>query len=124
MREEVNRWVVLIGGGTNMSKIISKGRKTWKDGSVMAYTVNEDGVLTISGNLRDGCLVPFKSKAPFRHLVMADGIGYVGKENFKGLEQLEEVTLPSSVKEIRSEEFAYCGNLKCINIPEGLVTVG
>ncbi|MBQ9173653.1 MAG: leucine-rich repeat domain-containing protein [Bacteroidales bacterium] len=107
-----------------MPKIISKGRKTWKDGSVMTYTVTDDGVLTISGNLRDGCLVPFKSKAPFRHLVIADGIGYVGKENFKGLEQLEEVTLPSSVKEIRSEAFAYCGNLKCINIPEGLVTVG
>ena len=90
----------------------------------MTYTVTDDGVLTISGSLRDGCLVPFKSKAPFRHLVIADGIGYVGKENFKGLEQLEEVTLPSSVKEIRSEAFAYCGNLKCINIPEGLVTVG
>lgn len=107
-----------------MSKIVSKGKKTWKDGSVMTYTVTDDGVLTISGSLRDGCLVPFKSKAPFRHLVIADGIGYVGKENFKGLEQLEEVTLPSSVKEIRSEAFAYCGNLKCINIPERLVTVG
>ena len=107
-----------------MAKTVSKGRKTWKDGSVMTYTVTDDGVLTISGSLRDGCLVPFKSKAPFRHLVIADGIGYVGKENFKGLEQLEEVTLPSSVKEIRSEAFAYCGNLKCINIPEGLVTVG
>ena len=73
-----------------MSKIISKGRKTWKDGSVMTYMVTDDGVLTLSGSLRDGCLVPFKSKAPFRQLVIADGIGYVGKENFKGLEQLEE----------------------------------
>lgn len=107
-----------------MAKTVSKGRKTWKDGSVMTYTVTDDGVLTISGSLRDGCLVPFKSKAPFRHVVIADGIGYVGKENFKGLEQLEEVTLPSSVKEIRSEAFAYCGKLKRINISEGLVTVG
>ena len=107
-----------------MAKIIGKSRKTWKDGSVMTYTVTDDGVLTISGSLRDGCLVPFKSKAPFRHVVIADGIGYVGKENFKGLEQLEEVTLPSSVTEIRSEAFAYCGKLKRINISEGLVTVG
>lgn len=107
-----------------MAKTVSKGRKTWKDGSVMTYTVTDDGVLTISGSLRDGCLVPFKSKAPFRHVVIADGIGYVGKENFKGLEPLEEVTLPSSVKEIRREAFAYCGNLKRINIPEGLATVG
>jgi len=90
----------------------------------MTYTVTDDGVLTISGSLRDGCLAPIKSKAPFRHLVIADGIGYVGEENFKGLEPLEEVTLPSSVKEIRREAFAYCGNLKRINIPEGLATVG
>ena len=107
-----------------MSKIISKGHKVWKDRSVMTYTITDDGVLTVSGSLRNGSLVPFKSKAPFRHLVIADGIGYVGKENFTGLEQLEEVTLPSSIKEIRSEAFAYCRNLKCINIPEGLVTVG
>lgn len=90
----------------------------------MTYTITDDGVLTVSGSLRNGSLVPFKSKAPFRHVVIADGIGYVGKENFKGLEQLEEVTLPSSVKEIRSEAFAYCGKLKRINISEGLVTVG
>ena len=94
-----------------MSKIISKGHKTWKDRSVMTYTITDDGVLTVSGSLRSGSLVPFKSKAPFRHLVIADGIGYVGKENFKGLEQLEEVTLPSSVNEIKSEAFAYFMNL-------------
>lgn len=107
-----------------MAKTVSKGRKTWKDGSVMTYTITDDGVLTISGSLRDGCLVPIKTKTPFRHLVIADGIGYVGKENFRGLEQLEEVTLPPSVKEIRREAFAYCGNLKRINISEGLAAVG
>ena len=57
-----------------MSKIISKGRKTWKDGSVMTYSITDDGVLTISGSLRNGRLAPFKSKAPFRHLVIENGV--------------------------------------------------
>ena len=107
-----------------MSKIISKGRKTWGDGSIMTYTVTDDGVLTISGSLRDGCLVPFKSKAAFSHVVIADGIGYVGKKNFNGLKELEEVTLPPSVKEIRNEAFAYCRNLKRIHFSKGLQTIG
>ena len=107
-----------------MSKIISKGHKTWKDGSVMTYAVTDDGVMTISGSLRDGRLVPFKSKAPFYHVVIADGVGSVGKENFKGLDELEELTLPPSVKEIGKEAFSYCRNLRRIHFSEGLTAIG
>ena len=107
-----------------MAKIISKGRKTWKDGSVMTYTVTDDGVLTISGSLRDGRLVPFKSKAPFRHVVIADGIESVGSENFMGLRELEELTLPPSVKTIESYAFSNCENLKRIHFSEGLISIG
>jgi len=107
-----------------MSKIISKGRKTWKDGSVMTYTITDDGVLTISGNLRNGRLVPFKSKAPFRHLVIENGVELVGRENFMGLRELEELTLPPSVKAIESDAFSNCENLKRIHFSEGLVSIG
>ncbi len=107
-----------------MAKIIGKSRKTWKDGSVMTYTVTDDGVLTISGSLRDGRLVPFKSKAPFRHVVIADGIESVGRENFMGLRELEELTLPPSVKTIESYAFSNCENLKRIHFSEGLVSIG
>ena len=107
-----------------MAKIISKGRKTWKDGSVMTYTITDDGVLTISGSLRNGSLVPFKSKAPFRHLVIEDGIESVGRENFMGLRELEELTLPPSVKTIESYAFSHCENLRRIHFSEGLVSIG
>ena len=107
-----------------MSKIISKGRKTWKDGSVMTYSITDDGVLTISGSLRNGRLVPFKSKAPFRHLVIENGVELVGRENFMGLRELEELTLPPSVKAIESDAFSNCENLKRIHFSEGLVSIG
>ena len=107
-----------------MSKIISKGRKTWKDGSVMTYSITDDGVLTISGSLRNGRLAPFKSKAPFRHLVIENGVELVGRENFMGLRELEELTLPPSVKAIESDAFSNCENLKRIHFSEGLVSIG
>lgn len=107
-----------------MSKIVSKGRKTWKDGSVMTYSITDDGVLAISGSLRNGRLVPFKSKASFRHLVIENGVELVGRENFMGLRELEELTLPPSVKTIRSDAFSHCENLKRIHFSEGLVSIG
>ena len=107
-----------------MSKIVSKGRKTWKDGSVMTYSITDDGVLTISGNLIDGCEVPVKSKASFRHIVIEEGVQAIGSENFKGLDELEELTLPSSVEKIGNEAFAFCRNLKHIHFSEGLGTIG
>jgi len=107
-----------------MAKTVSKGRKTWKDGSVMTYTITDDGVLTVSGSLRNGSLVPLKSKAPFRHLVVEDGIESVGRENFMGLRELEELTLPPSVKTIESYAFSNCENLKRIHFSEGLVSIG
>ena len=107
-----------------MSKIVSKGHKTWKDGSVMTYTMTDDGILSISGSLRNGSLVPFKSKAPFRHIVIENGVESVGRENFRGLNELEELTLPSSVKEIGNEAFASCRNLRRIHFSEGLATIG
>ena len=90
----------------------------------MTYSITDDGVLTISGNLLDGCEVPVKSKAPFRHIVIEEGVRAIGSENFKGLDELEELTLPSSVEKLGNEAFAFCRNLKHIHFSEGLGTIG
>lgn len=107
-----------------MAKVVSKGRKTWKDGTVMTYSITDDGVLTISGNLFNGCEVPIKAKVPYRHIVIEDGVNAIGNENFKGCDELEELTLPSSVEKIGNEAFAFCRNLKNIHFSEGLRTIG
>jgi len=107
-----------------MAKIIGKGRKTWKDGSVMTYTITDDGVLTISGTLPLEDYVDIRSKAPFRHLVIEDGIKYIGRKNFAFWEELEELTLPPSVKILRIRAFEKCTNLKCVHFSEGLETIG
>lgn len=107
-----------------MAKIVSKGRKTWKDGSVMTYSITDDGVLTVSGSLSDDCEVPIKSKAPFHHIVIEDGVQAIGSRNFIRMDCLEELTLPPSVKTIGEAAFLQCDNLRRINFSDGLVSIG
>lgn len=107
-----------------MSKIVGKGRKTWKDGSVMTYTITDDGVLTISGCLCHGMRVPMQATVPFRHLVIAEGVTFIGSENFSDMEQLEELTLSSSIGSIGDNAFNGCGNLSIIHFSDGLKTIG
>ena len=106
-----------------MAKIVSKGRKTWKDGSVMTYNITDEGVLTISGTLvKDDC-ISIRSGAPFRHLVIEDGITYIGHRNFAFWTEIEELTLPSSVRVVGAEAFSNCTNLRRIHFSEGLKTI-
>lgn len=107
-----------------MAKIVSKGHKTWKNGSAMTYTITDDGVLTISGTLPLENYVDIRSKAPFRHLVIENGVKYIGRNNFACWEELEELTLPPSVKILRIRAFEKCTNLKYVHFSEGLETIG
>ena len=107
-----------------MAKIVSKGRKRWKNGSVMTYSITDDGVLTVSGSLYDGCEVPVKSKAPFHRLVVDCGVESIGSRNFIWMHCLEEVTLPASVKAIGKDAFLGCDNLRRISFSDGLVSIG
>jgi hypothetical protein len=106
-----------------MSRIVSKGRKTWKDGAVMTYTITDDGVLTISGKLAKDDNISIRSNAPFRHLVIEDGIPYIGHHNFAFWKEIEVLTLPPSVKVIGVEAFSNCTHLKQIHFSEGLTTI-
>lgn len=107
-----------------MAKIIGKGSKTWKDGSVMNYRITDEGVLYISGSLYDRCEVDIRSKAPFHHVVIEDGVTSIGIRNFKYMEEIEELTLPASVIKIGEQAFASCHNLRKINFSEGLKEIG
>ena len=90
----------------------------------MTYTITDDGVLTISGTLPLENYVDIRSKAPFRHLVIENGVKYIGRNNFACWEELEELTLPPSVKNLRIRAFEKCTNLKYVHFSEGLETIG
>lgn len=95
----------------------------WSNGVIAHYLITRDGVMYISGELWDG-EIKFKTKYPFRHLVLEEGITDIGNFNFSEWDQLEEVTIPSSVEEIGRAAFWKCQNLKRVNLSEGLQVIG
>lgn len=106
-----------------MSKIVSKGRNTWEDGSMMTYTISDEGVLTISGVLKAGYCADIRSKAPFHHVAIEEGITeYYGI--FSPMNDIEEITLPTSLTTIGKGAFYECKKLRRINFPEGLKHIG
>jgi hypothetical protein len=110
-----------------MANIIDKGHITLQDGSVMSWNITDEEVLTISGALWDGSVTvgkDIKSEARFRHLVIDESVQAIGIFNFSDWDQLEEVTLPTSIKCIEHAAFSGCRNLKRVNLSEGLEIIG
>ena len=95
-----------------MAKIVSRGKKTWKDGSVMTYRITDDGILYVSGVLCDDCTVNIKSKASFHQLIVEEGVTSIGNSSFYGFKNLEEIILPSSLTSIGNKAFMRCEGLK------------
>ena len=110
-----------------MANIIDKGHITLQGGAVMSWNITDDQVLTISGALWDGSVTvgkDIKSEARFRHLVLDESVQAIGIFNFSDWDQLEEVTLPPSIKCIEHAAFSGCRNLKRVNLSEGLEIIG
>ena len=110
-----------------MANIIDKGQITLQDGSVMSWNITDDEVLTISGALWDGSVTvgeDIRSEARFLHLVLDESVQAIGIFNFSDWHQLEEVTLPPSIKCIEHAAFSGCRNLKRVNLSEGLEIIG
>lgn len=85
--------------------------------SAFISRVREDGTLALYG-LSEGCLEPDGS------LYIPDRIGglavtEIAASAFCGLEELTEVSLPTTLKAIRSKAFAGCPKLTKPDIPAG-----
>ena len=78
-----------------------------------------DENLIIEGNK----LIGIKNKL-IKEIAIPEGIEYIVDNVFIDYENLEKVTLPSSLKRIASETFENCGNLKEIVISEGTEELG
>ena len=107
-----------------MAETVCKGRQTWDDRSVMRYTVTDDGVLTISGSLSARGKVHINAPVKIRSIVISEGVTSIGNGNFENMEELEELTFPSTLKSIGAEAFDSCEKLMRINFSEGLESVG
>ena len=100
-------------------------------GSGLNWKLDEQGVLTISG---DGQMTRYNSRydknAPWydkkeqiKEVVIEDGVKNIGGFAFYNCKSIEVVTVPSSVTEIGWEAFDGCKSLTAITLPEQITTI-
>lgn len=98
------------------------------------WTLDYEGVLTISGN---GNVGDYSSKsqngihittapwgATIKSVVIENGVTNIGESAFIGCKNLTSVTIPESVKSIGNNAFAECTGLTSVTIPDNVTSIG
>ena len=98
------------------------------DGSNLTWTLDSEGVLTISGS---GDMYDYgygSSDAPWhgrvKSAVIAEGVTSIGSYAFYNCRSLTSVTIPDSVTRIGSFAFDNCRSLTSVAIPNGVTSIG
>ena len=96
------------------------------DGSNLTWTLDSDGVLTISGSGDMHGYGP--SDAPWhgrvKSAVIAEGVTSIGWYAFCDCTSLTSVTIPYSVTSIGADAFYNCSSLTSVTIPDGVTSIG
>ena len=95
-----------------------------EDGANATWTLDENGVLTISGT---GAIKGFSfssSSLSIKEVVVKEGITEIGRRTFQNCAQIQTVTLPESLTTLEEGTFFGCSGLKKITIPKNCVTIG
>lgn len=97
------------------------------------WTLDENGVLTISGNgaMADYQLKesfdPYRDTAPWGEnitkLIIENGVTHIGSAAFGRCENLTNITIPDSVMTIGNYAFTECNGLTSVIIPEGVTQI-
>ncbi len=102
------------------------GSGLWGDNH--AWTINDSGVLTVSGTgVTPVGAGPWNTAEYFSSItavVVQEGITGLNQSNFAGLKNLTSVILPEGLSSIGARAFQNCTALESINFPEGLTTIG
>ena len=99
------------------------------DGSNLTWTLDSEGLLTISGTGAmkgyDSYKVPwYGSRSRVKSAVIADGVTRIGDDAFNGCTSLTSVTIPDSVTSIDFAAFDGCTSLTSVTIPDSVTSIG
>ena len=99
-----------------------------KCGDNVTYTLDSDGLLTISGMgaMSDYAWewIPPWEKTLVRSAVVSDGVTNIGGFAFRGCSGLTDITIPDSVTSIGNYTFEDCRSLTSVTIPSGVTNIG
>ena len=99
------------------------------DGSNLTWTLDSEGVLTISGSGDmhgyDHLGAPWYGiRSPVKSAVIADGVTSIGDSAFFDCTSLTSVTIPDSVTSIGEYAFYNCTSLTSVTIPDSVTSIG
>lgn len=107
-----------------LAKIIDRGTC----GENATWTLDDQGLLTISGN---GAMAdyldygsPWYDNTDITAAVIQSGITHIGNRAFQNCSNLTDITIPDSVTGIGDEAFSYCQSLTSISIPGSVKSIG
>ncbi len=100
-------------------------------GAEVTWTLDSEGVLTISGsgymydNGSSASGAPwYGSRSRVKSAVIADGVTSIGVYAFYDCTSLTSVTIPDSVTSIGSGAFSHCKSLTSVTIPDSVTSIG
>lgn len=101
--------------------------KSGKWGKSGTWTLDSDGILTISGEKTFGGLGDKLTSDEIKTvcgLVVEEGITDISTSAFSGYSKLEYITLPDTLENIGDSAFYRCSSLYDVELPENLKAIG
>ena len=101
--------------------------KSGKCGDNVTYTLDSDGLLTISGSGDMYSLSygksPFCNNCDIKKVVIEKGVTSIGDYAFQGCSNLISIEIPSGVTSIGIYAFSSCSSLASIKIPDSVTSI-
>ena len=101
--------------------------KSGECGDNVTYTLDDDGLLKISGsgNMNDYYIgnSPFYLNKDIKEIVIGDGVTSIGDCAFWGCSSLTSIEIPDGVTSIGMSVFDSCSSLTSIEIPVGVTSL-
>ena len=94
------------------------------DGTNLMWTLDSEGVLTISGTgaMKSYSNSPWKDQG-ITTVKVESGVASIGAGTFRNCSSLTNITLPNSVTNIGAYTFFNCSSLTSITIPNGVTSI-
>lgn len=97
------------------------------NGTNLTWTLDSDGVLTISGNgeMREtqAAMPWYRRKSTIETVVIENGVTSIGQNAFDGCWNCTSVSIPDGVKKIGINAFRSCWKLASITIPNSVTSI-
>ena len=113
-------------GGAEQPETVASTVKSGMCGDNLTWTLNDDGVLAISGTgvIKDSAFDSTGKQPEIKTAIIGDGVTSIGNNAFFNCGGLTSVEIPDSVTSIGYGAFSYCRGLTSVEIPDSVTNIG